>query len=56
MELSSSSVFLPFESENFERIKSIESFVEGFPNQRDDEPIDIIITDFSINGSYKLSD
>lgn len=50
------SVFLPFESENFERIKSIESFVEGFPNQRDDEPIDIIITDFSINGSYKLSD
>lgn len=54
----SQSVFLPFESENFVKIKSIESFVEGFPEQKDDKvaPIDIVITNFSINGSYKLSD
>lgn len=54
----SQSVFLPFESENFVKIKSIESFVEGFPEQKDDAsaPIDIVITNFSINGSYKLSD
>ena len=62
---SSQEVYWPIDNINFVGINSISYFVEDFPKQispvpdiddKDRLPVDIIITDFAINGSYQFND
>ena len=49
-------VSYPLDGNNFVKVKSVSSFVQGFPLQEEGKETDIFLSNISINGSYKLSD